>query len=75
LNSASALTDRRIGQLELGGDRDHRQRIEHVVLARQVERHVQVGHGRAVAALAGEAHLASARFEVHRAHLGVGPEP
>src|SRR5689334_24353716 len=44
-------SQRRIGQLELGRHRHGRQCIQHVVLAGQVERDLEVGHGDAVAAL------------------------
>ncbi len=64
--------DRRIRQLQLGGDCDGGQRVAHVVLARQIQRHLQIGHFRAVAALAGKAHLpARQRLHVDRAHLRV----
>ena len=51
--------DRVVGQLELGGDGDRGQRVAHVVLTRQIELDRKLGHLHAVAALAGELHLAA----------------
>ena len=61
-------------QLELGGDGDRRQRVQHVVVAGQVERDLQVGHAHAVAALHREAHRAGVRLDVDGAHHRVGAE-
>jgi len=61
-----------IGQFDLGGHGDGRQRIEHVVHARQVQRDVQVRHHRAIAALHREAHLAAhQRLDIDGTHLRI----
>ena len=69
-----ALDHRRVGQLELGGDGDRRQRVQHVVHAGQVQRDREVGHAHAVAALHGEAHRAGVGDDVDGAHMRVGAE-
>jgi hypothetical protein len=69
-----ALDHRRVGQLELGGDRDRRERVEHVVHARQVERDREVGHAHAVPALHREAHRAGVGDDVDGADHRVGAE-
>ena len=51
------LLHRGIGYIELHRNRDGRQRIEHIVLARQVKHHRQIGQGHAVAPLDGKVHL------------------
>ena len=69
-----ALDHRRVGQLELGGDRDRGQRVQHVVVAGQVQRDAQVGHLHAVAALHRELHGAGVGGDIDRAHHRVGAE-
>ncbi len=63
-----------VGNAELDRHGDHRQRIAHVVLARQVQHDGQVGQRHAVAPLRGEMHLAADRAHVDGAHLGVFAE-
>ena len=50
---------------------DGRERVEHVVLTRQVQHHLQVGQGHAIAPLHGEAHASGVGAHVDGTHLRI----
>ncbi len=69
LELGQCLDDGSVRYAQLGGNRNRRQCIEHIVAARQIEQDVQRGF---TFAMHGELHHAVARHDVGRTHLGIG---
>ncbi len=71
LELGQGLAHRLVGDVEFHGDGDGRQRIEHVVMACEVELDLKVGQGHAVAPLHREVHLLAHGADVDGPHLGL----
>jgi hypothetical protein len=71
LELGQRLQHRLVGYTQFHRDADGGQRVEHVVLARQVQHHIQIGQFHAVASLHREVHLGAHRAHIQRPHLGI----
>ncbi len=60
-----------VRHVQLHGDSDGRQGIQHVMVTGKIEHHIHVRQGDAVAALHSEVHLRADRADIHSTHLGI----